>query len=91
MEQIEKIITMLSAMARNKKNISTIFNFLYALFILKLQKHELKIFIFSQEWSEHNIQNLTVYVMIIISMTYNIFLVCYIGEIITEEVIYVFQ
>ncbi|XP_016910447.2 odorant receptor 22c isoform X2 [Apis cerana] len=37
------------------------------------------------EWSEHNVQNLTVYVMIIISMTCNIFLICYIGEILTEQ------
>ncbi|XP_068970787.1 odorant receptor 82a-like [Bombus flavifrons] len=37
------------------------------------------------EWSEHNIQNIAAYVMIIISMTCNIFLVCYIGEIIMEK------
>ncbi|XP_043517130.1 odorant receptor 4-like [Frieseomelitta varia] len=37
------------------------------------------------EWSEHNIQNLTSYVMIIISMTCNIFLVCYIGEVLSEK------
>ncbi|XP_017759755.1 PREDICTED: odorant receptor 82a-like [Eufriesea mexicana] len=37
------------------------------------------------EWSDHNIQNLMAYSMIFLSMTFNIFLVCYIGEILTEQ------
>ena len=49
------------------------------------------IYFFSQEWSEHNIQNLVTYAMIVISMTCNIFLVCYIGEILSEKVIDVWQ
>ncbi|XP_017759756.1 PREDICTED: odorant receptor 4-like [Eufriesea mexicana] len=38
-----------------------------------------------EEWSEHNIQNLVTYAMIIVSMTFNIFLVCYIGELLSEQ------
>ncbi|CAK9819219.1 Odorant receptor 4 [Anthophora plagiata] len=37
------------------------------------------------EWADHDIQNLTTYFMILISMTFNIFIVCYIGEILTER------
>ncbi|KAK1131473.1 hypothetical protein K0M31_017757 [Melipona bicolor] len=37
------------------------------------------------ELSEFNIRNLTVYSMVLISMTCNIFLICYIGEILTEK------
>ncbi|XP_017795937.1 PREDICTED: odorant receptor 4-like [Habropoda laboriosa] len=37
------------------------------------------------EWESHDIQNLTTYFMILISMCGNIFLMCYIGEILTEQ------
>ncbi|KOX73711.1 hypothetical protein WN51_13789 [Melipona quadrifasciata] len=37
------------------------------------------------EWSEHNIQALIIYVMVFLSMTFNIFLVCYIGEVLKEQ------
>ncbi|XP_076235776.1 uncharacterized protein LOC143180129 [Calliopsis andreniformis] len=37
------------------------------------------------EWSDHDYQNLTTYFMILISMTFNIFIVCYIGEVLTEQ------
>ncbi|XP_017759709.1 PREDICTED: odorant receptor 4-like [Eufriesea mexicana] len=37
------------------------------------------------EWSEHNIQNLVTYALVAVSMTFNIFLVCYIGELLSEQ------
>ncbi|KOC59817.1 Odorant receptor 2a [Habropoda laboriosa] len=37
------------------------------------------------EWTDHDFQSLTTYFMILISMTFNIFIVCYIGEILTER------
>ncbi|XP_015431127.1 PREDICTED: LOW QUALITY PROTEIN: uncharacterized protein LOC107187519 [Dufourea novaeangliae] len=37
------------------------------------------------EWSDHNFQNLTTYFMIMGSMTFNVFIVCYIGELLTEQ------
>ncbi|XP_003691467.1 uncharacterized protein LOC100869376 isoform X2 [Apis florea] len=40
---------------------------------------------FLAEWSEHNIQNLTIYVMVALSMSFNILLVCCIGEILKEQ------
>ncbi|KAG6804482.1 odorant receptor 50 [Apis mellifera caucasica] len=40
---------------------------------------------FLAEWSERNIQNLTIYVMVALSMSFNILLVCCIGEILREQ------
>ncbi|XP_060817351.1 odorant receptor 13a-like [Bombus pascuorum] len=37
------------------------------------------------EWAEHDIQNLTSYFMMLVTMCYNIFIICYIGEILTEQ------
>ncbi|XP_076675725.1 odorant receptor 13a-like [Andrena cerasifolii] len=37
------------------------------------------------EWSDHDFQNLTTYFMILFSMTFNIFIVCYIGEVLAEQ------
>ncbi|XP_068971429.1 odorant receptor 4-like [Bombus flavifrons] len=37
------------------------------------------------EWTEHDIQNLTSYFMMFITICYNIFVICYIGEILTEQ------
>ncbi|XP_031834877.1 odorant receptor 4-like isoform X2 [Nomia melanderi] len=37
------------------------------------------------EWSDHDFQNLATYFMILCSMTFNIFVLCYIGEILTEQ------
>ncbi|XP_076675726.1 odorant receptor 4-like [Andrena cerasifolii] len=37
------------------------------------------------EWSDHDFQNLTTYFMILFSMTFNIFIVCYIGEELTQQ------
>ncbi|XP_076675876.1 uncharacterized protein LOC143373008 isoform X2 [Andrena cerasifolii] len=37
------------------------------------------------EWSDHNVQYQTTYFMLLISMTFNIFIVCYIGEALTEQ------
>ncbi|XP_017759710.1 PREDICTED: odorant receptor 22c-like [Eufriesea mexicana] len=37
------------------------------------------------EWSEHNIPNTVKYTIIFISMTFNIFLLCYTGEILTKQ------
>ncbi|XP_076642143.1 uncharacterized protein LOC143352964 isoform X2 [Halictus rubicundus] len=37
------------------------------------------------EWDEHDYQNLTTYFMILFSMTFNIFLLCYIGEVLTDQ------
>ncbi|XP_050481078.1 odorant receptor 4-like [Bombus huntii] len=37
------------------------------------------------EWAEHDIRNLTTYFMIMASMSFNIFTVCYIGDILTEQ------
>ncbi|XP_078051606.1 uncharacterized protein LOC144477742 [Augochlora pura] len=38
------------------------------------------------EWDDHDYQNLTTYTMILLSMTFNVFLLCYIGQILTEQV-----
>ncbi|XP_076376074.1 odorant receptor 82a-like [Megalopta genalis] len=37
------------------------------------------------EWDEHDYQNLITYFMIMFSMTFNIFLLCYIGEVLTDQ------
>ncbi|XP_043517209.1 odorant receptor 82a-like [Frieseomelitta varia] len=37
------------------------------------------------EWSDQDIQNLATYIMIYISICFNIFVICYIGEILTEQ------
>ncbi|XP_050479433.1 odorant receptor 4-like [Bombus huntii] len=37
------------------------------------------------EWSEHNVQAMIIYVMVFLSMTFNIFLICYIGEVLKEQ------
>ncbi|XP_026668778.1 odorant receptor 4-like [Ceratina calcarata] len=37
------------------------------------------------EWDDKNIQNLTTYFMMYLSICFNIFIICYIGEILTEE------
>ncbi|XP_076642141.1 odorant receptor 10-like isoform X2 [Halictus rubicundus] len=37
------------------------------------------------EWDDHDYQNLTTYFMILFSMTFNVFLLCYIGQILTEQ------
>ncbi|XP_017795969.1 PREDICTED: odorant receptor 4-like [Habropoda laboriosa] len=37
------------------------------------------------EWSTQDIQNLSSYFMILISLSFNIFVICYIGEILTEQ------
>ncbi|CAL7936648.1 unnamed protein product [Xylocopa violacea] len=37
------------------------------------------------EWADHDVQNLTTYFMILGSMSLNIFIVCYIGEVLTEQ------
>ncbi|XP_076276680.1 uncharacterized protein LOC143207290 [Lasioglossum baleicum] len=38
------------------------------------------------EWDDRDYQNLTTYFMILFSMTFNVFLLCYIGQILTEQV-----
>ncbi|XP_071862816.1 uncharacterized protein [Bombus fervidus] len=37
------------------------------------------------EWADHDIQNLSTYFMMLISICFNIFVICYIGEILTEQ------
>ncbi|XP_050581912.1 odorant receptor 4-like isoform X2 [Bombus affinis] len=37
------------------------------------------------EWDDQNVQSLVTYVMIYISIGFNVFLICYIGEILTEQ------
>ncbi|CAK9826111.1 Odorant receptor 4 [Anthophora retusa] len=37
------------------------------------------------EWAEQDIQNLTTYFMMLIAICFNIFVICYIGEILTEQ------
>ncbi|XP_076675869.1 odorant receptor 4-like isoform X2 [Andrena cerasifolii] len=37
------------------------------------------------EWADHDVQNLTTYFIILTSMCFNIFTVCYIGEILMEQ------
>ncbi|XP_076376053.1 odorant receptor 10-like isoform X2 [Megalopta genalis] len=37
------------------------------------------------EWDSHDYQTLTTYVMTLFSMTFNVFLLCYIGQILTEQ------
>ncbi|XP_071862823.1 odorant receptor 67c-like [Bombus fervidus] len=37
------------------------------------------------EWSQHDVRSLITYVMIYISICFNIFLICYIGEVLTEQ------
>ncbi|XP_078051363.1 odorant receptor 10-like isoform X2 [Augochlora pura] len=37
------------------------------------------------EWDDHDYQSLTIYMMILFSMTFNVFLLCYIGQILTEQ------
>ncbi|XP_012246636.1 uncharacterized protein LOC100748942 [Bombus impatiens] len=37
------------------------------------------------EWDEHDIRNLTSYFMMFVSICFNIFVICYIGEILTEQ------
>ncbi|XP_031366093.1 uncharacterized protein LOC102679623 isoform X2 [Apis dorsata] len=36
-------------------------------------------------WSVHDIQNLVVFLVILLSMIFNIFIICYIGDILTEQ------
>lgn len=43
-------------------------------------------YLFFQEWADHDIRNLTTYFMILTSMSFNIFIVCYIGDILMEQV-----
>ncbi|XP_003700843.2 odorant receptor 10-like [Megachile rotundata] len=37
------------------------------------------------EWEEHDVQNLTSYAMILVSVTFNVFIMCYIGEVLMEQ------
>ncbi|CAL7936647.1 unnamed protein product [Xylocopa violacea] len=37
------------------------------------------------EWVDHDVQTLVIYAMILSSMSFNIFTVCYIGEVLTEQ------
>lgn len=37
------------------------------------------------EWADHDIRNLTTYFMILTSMSFNIFIICYIGDILMEQ------
>ncbi|XP_076177142.1 odorant receptor 2a-like [Ptiloglossa arizonensis] len=37
------------------------------------------------EWAYRDFQNLTTYFLIMISMTFNMFIICYIGEVLTEQ------
>ncbi|XP_003484578.1 odorant receptor 82a-like [Bombus impatiens] len=37
------------------------------------------------EWADQNVQSLITYIMIYISIGFNVFLICYIGEILTEQ------
>ncbi|XP_050479709.1 uncharacterized protein LOC126868393 [Bombus huntii] len=38
------------------------------------------------EWAEHDVRNLASYVMMFVAICYNIFILCYIGELLTEQV-----
>ncbi|XP_076676298.1 uncharacterized protein LOC143373193 [Andrena cerasifolii] len=40
---------------------------------------------FLTEWSDHDFRTLSTYFVILISMSFNIFIVCYIGEVLTEQ------
>ncbi|XP_076675878.1 odorant receptor 4-like [Andrena cerasifolii] len=37
------------------------------------------------EWPDHNYQSITAYFMVLMSTSFNIFIVCYIGEVLTEQ------
>ncbi|XP_076235775.1 uncharacterized protein LOC143180128 [Calliopsis andreniformis] len=37
------------------------------------------------EWSDHDVKNLAIYFIILISMSFNIFTACYIGELLSEQ------
>ncbi|XP_003700842.2 uncharacterized protein LOC100876750 [Megachile rotundata] len=37
------------------------------------------------EWHEHDIHNLTTYVIILVSVTFNVFIMCYVGELLTKQ------
>ncbi|XP_043517208.1 uncharacterized protein LOC122532481 [Frieseomelitta varia] len=37
------------------------------------------------EWSEHDVRNLATYFIVFISVTFNTFVLCYIGELLTEQ------
>ncbi|XP_076760940.1 odorant receptor 10-like [Xylocopa sonorina] len=37
------------------------------------------------EWADHDVQNLTTYVVMLLSICFNIFIMCYIGEVLTEQ------
>ncbi|XP_031834876.1 uncharacterized protein LOC116427998 [Nomia melanderi] len=37
------------------------------------------------EWTEHNIQNLSTYIVILLAYTFNVFVMCYIGDILSEQ------
>lgn len=41
----------------------------------------------SQEWNQDSKEGIVTYVIILISVTFNIFIFCYIGEILSEQVI----
>ncbi|XP_016910423.1 odorant receptor 4-like [Apis cerana] len=59
------------------------------IYFMEMFKNILTICLFSYcilaEWSEHNIRILSTYIFSIINITLNIFLICYIGEILTER------
>lgn len=40
-----------------------------------------------QEWADHDVQNLATYFMLLGSICFNIFVICYIGELLTEQVL----
>ncbi|XP_016910420.2 odorant receptor 4-like isoform X2 [Apis cerana] len=59
------------------------------IYFMEMFKNILTICLFSYcilaEWSEHNIRILSTYIFAIINITLSIFLICYIGEILTER------
>lgn len=40
------------------------------------------------DWEQKNIISLTSYILLLISMTFNMFLLCYIGDLLIEKVLY---
>jgi len=44
-----------------------------------------------QEWHEENTNTLITYLLILTSMIFNIFIFCYIGDLVTEQVKYIFE
>ncbi|XP_017759757.1 PREDICTED: odorant receptor 46a-like [Eufriesea mexicana] len=69
--------------------ISYIEQMMNRIYFLELSRCTIHICILSYyiitEWAEHDVQNLIIYFMLLFSISFNIFIICYIGEILSER------